>query len=308
MICGVIDIGSNSVLLVVGEGDKVIFDADRVTRLGEGLNLSKRLKFEAMTRTASAVCEFKNLALKMGAKKVLAVGTMALRMAENAGEFVDLVRKKCSIDVKILSGEEEASLSFRGAVQSLDLKGRVTVSDIGGRSTEIAVGEGNRVEYLKSFSIGALTLMEKFSLGQSPIFLNTLHEMIEYSRQTMKGISIRADHLVGIGGTITNLAAIRLKLKTYDPQKVHGLILSHDEIYSITLDLSSKPVQKRREVVGLQPERADTIVPGSAIILGLMEALNFDRIVVSDRALRHALLWDCSREARKAVMTEKSNP
>lgn len=290
MMCGVIDIGSNSVLLVVGEENRILLDEDRVTRLGEGLNHSKRLKMEAMIRTSQVVCEFKNTARKIGAQKVIAVGTMALRMAENAPEFLELVKERCSLDVRILSGEEEAILSFRGAYHSLNLKGRVAVADIGGRSTEVATGDGEKIEFIRSFNIGALTLLEHF------LHTDTLEIMIDYSMKTFSSAEIRSDHLAGIGGTITNLAAIKLRMETYNPDRVHGLILTYGEIYEIASKLASMTQLERKKVKGLQPRRVDTIVPGSAIVLGLMKALGFDRIVVSDRGLRHALLKDCSSE------------
>ncbi len=297
MICGIIDIGSNSVLLVVGDQGKIILDLDSVTRLGEGLNSSKELKPEAIKRTVTTVCKFKRIAEKYGAQKVLAVGTMALRMAENSKEFENSLLKECDLRVRILTGDEEARLSFRGAVESLDLAGKIATSDIGGRSTEIAIGEDGNAEFVKSLDIGALTLMEKFNIGTDPIPPDTLLEMIDFAGDKISEVlgKVQADHLVGIGGTITNLAAIKLKLESYDPDKVHGLKLSYGEISEIIYSLASLPLEDRKNTSGLQPERADTIIPGTAIVLGIMKTLEFNEITVSDRALRHALLADCTR-------------
>jgi len=162
MRCAVIDVGSNSVLLSIGdEKGEPIFELDRVTALGEGLNNSKKLKASAIRRTAVAVCELKSIAEQYGAQKIIAVGTMALRIATNARDFIKAVKDLCGINIRVISGDEEAKLSFEAATTSLNLKGKLIVSDIGGRSTEIACGEDGELYYSKSLDIGAMPFLSR---------------------------------------------------------------------------------------------------------------------------------------------------
>ncbi len=302
MICAVIDIGSNSVLLTLSdESGNVVLDLDEVTKLGEGLSVAPFLRLEAIKRTVDTVCEFYKLARERGATKVIAVGTMALRIAKNNKEFLKEVKNQCGLEIKILSGEEEARLSYEAAVTSLVSPGQsVAVFDVGGKSTEIIIGKGKTPQYLKSIDIGALTLLETSNID----FKKSINEI------QLKKLKWRAEHIlsplipkvrvakaIGIGGTVTNLAAIKLGLTEYDGNKVHGLKIHYIEIVNILKILSSQPVELRRMVAGLQPERAELIIPGLSIVLAILNILGKDELTISDRGLRHALLKKCHERA-----------
>ena len=303
MRCAVIDVGSNSVLLTVAdENGNPILELDRVTALGEGLNTSKRLRYDAMERTARAVCDFRKTAEEMGAERVIAVGTMALRVASNSGDFLKLINNLCGIEIKIISGDEEAKLSYEAAVSSLKLSGSTVVADIGGRSTDIACGEDGNLVRTYSLDLGALKILEGSHLN----FKEALHlsdiqrlqnEIFEYLSENL--LKTTPQNFVIIGGTATNLAAMKLQLRQYDPAKVHGLELSRASIEELLKKLISMPISARRKLIGLQPERAEVIIPGTVIILALMDFYGQDYAIVSDRGLRHAILARCYSDKLK---------
>ena len=302
MICAVIDIGSNSVLLIVSnQSGNIVLDIDEVTKLGEGLSKTPFLRPEAIKRTVDAVCKFYRLARERGATRVIAVGTMALRVAKNSEEFLQEVKNQCDLEVKILSGEEEARLSYEAAVTSLvNIDQPVAVFDVGGKSTEIIIGVGKVPKYLKSVDIGALTLLEisniDFKKSVSEIQLKELMRRAEHFLSPFIS-QARVEKTIGIGGTVTNLAAIKLGLTKYEGNRVHGLKISYTEIISILKILSSQPVELRRMVSGLQPERAELIIPGLSIVLAILNLFGQDELIVSDWGLRHALLSKCHERA-----------
>lgn len=301
MICAVIDIGSNSVLLTVSdESGKVLLDLDEVTKLGEGLSKTPYLKSEAIKRTVNTVCKFHKLALDHGAVKVIAVGTMALRVAKNKEYFLIKVANQCGLNVRILSGGEEARLSFEAAVSSLQHSNQSAVFDVGGRSTEIVIGKDGKPEYLKSIDIGALTLLETSNIDfKKSISQKQLEKLQQRAANILSQFlpTSKVENLIGIGGTITNLAAIKLGLTKYDGNKVDGLKIHFKEIVSILKILSSQPVEIRKMVAGLQPQRAELIIPGLTIVLSILHLFGRDELIVSDRGLRHVLLEKCQESA-----------
>ena len=297
MRCAVIDVGSNSVLLTVGdENGTPILELDRVTALGEGLNYSNELSREAMERTAQAICEFKNIAEKMGAQKIIAVGTMALRQASNAEDFIKIVENLCNVSIRVISGTEEAKLSYLAAVSSLKLSNTTVVADIGGRSTDIAIGEGESLIHTESLDLGALKILEasnldfKESLNYQEIH-NLRKDVLGYLKKNLDRVV--PNNFVIVGGTATNLATMKLQLEKYDPEKVHGLRLSKNSIEALLKRLISLPLTERKKIRGLQPERAEVIIPGTTIILALMDFYGQETAIVSDRGLRHAVLKQC---------------
>ncbi len=302
MKCAVIDIGSNSVLLTVSDDEgRIILDLDRVTKLGEGLGESSYLRPEAMERTVNATCKFYKLAIEHGAEKIIAVGTMALRMAKNRDVFLLKVKEKCGLNIKVLSGKEEAQLSFEAAISSLQIqKQNIEVFDVGGKSTEIIVGENGNPAYLKSINLGALTLLETSKIDfRKPVSEDQLKKL---EKLTMNILSksfplLDAEVIVGIGGTVTNLAAIKLGLREYDRNKVHGLKVQVNEIINILKILASQPIEYRKIIAGLQPERAELIIPGLIIVLSILRLSGINELIVSDRGFRHAILKSCQESS-----------
>ncbi len=294
-----IDIGSNSVLVFVAEKDekgnwKTLAEKAEITRLGEGLKATGRLSKEAMERTAKAVCDFAELARNLGAEKILAVGTMALRTASNSDEFIKLVKDMCDVDVEVIPGEEEARLSFLAVKSGLKTPAdRVVVIDVGGGSTEFIFGKGDEIEKKFSLNIGAIRFTEDYLKHDPPEKdeINAMLSAIENELGDLK-VDFQPDALLGIGGTITNLAAVKHKMEKYDPEIVDGTELTLQEVEDMLWKFSSMTVEERKKIPGLQPKRADVIIAGTGIVYTIMKKLGLPKLTVSVRGVRHGLMFD----------------
>ena len=294
-----IDTGSYQALILIarvcnGEIKEVVLDHGRITRLGEGVNTTGVLKAEAQARTFKVMEEFRLLLDKYGVDKYYAVGTSALREAKNSSDFVEKVKEKTGIRIDIISGEEEARLSFAAAAGGLNLKDRETlVIDIGGGSTEFIFGQGVKIRKRFSIKLGVLKLTEQF-LKSDPVTEEEFGGMMNYLKNELKDVNPpTADpFFVGMGGTVTSLSAIKHKLEKYDPEVVQGSCIDLKELNDIIDDLKSRTVEKRKEIKGLQPGRAEVILAGAAILKSIMQRAGADGITISDMGLRHGLMFD----------------
>ncbi|NOY09478.1 MAG: Ppx/GppA family phosphatase [Spirochaetes bacterium] len=294
-----IDTGSYQVLILIaavynGEIKEVVIDRGRITGLGEGVNATGVLNAKAQARTFKAMEEFRSLLDKYGVEKYYAAGTSALREAKNSSDFIEKVKEKTGIAIDIISGEEEARLSFMAAAGGLNLKNKETVIiDIGGGSTEFIFGQGDKI--LKRFStkLGVLKLTERF-LKSDPVTEDEFYEMMNYLKNELKNVNPPPENpfLVGMGGTMTGLSAIKHKLEKYDPEIVQGSCLDLKELNGIIDDLKSRTVEKRKEIKGLQPGRAEVILAGAAVLKSIMRKAGADEITISDMGLRHGLMFD----------------
>ena len=287
-----IDVGSNSVRLMIGElseqGTLKCIRKELVTaRIYEGLARSGKLSDMAMDRALSAISILRDKARDAGAGALYCFATAAVREARNREDFVARARKETGMDVDVLSEEDEARVGFVGTME-LGPRGAL---DIGGGSTEIAVGLDSDVRYGVSFKLGAVRALEKYPLGDVADGLT-----LEAMRQWIAGVLARegaaareaagqlnVGHWTGIGGTITTLAAMDLKLAKYDSARVQGHAITRDAVEKILAKLATTPLEKRRQIPGLQPERADIIIGGVSIVLEFMVFMGVDRLYVSDR-------------------------
>ncbi|RKZ01214.1 MAG: Ppx/GppA family phosphatase [Candidatus Hydrothermota bacterium] len=294
-----IDVGSNSVLIYIAERDeqgnwKQIDDRAEITRLGEGLQTTGMLKKEAMERTTEALCKFVELAKSYGAEQIVAVGTMALRTAKNADEFIKMVEERCGLRIEVISGEEEARLSYLAVKSGLKFPAeRIVIIDVGGGSTEFIFGRGDEIERKFSLNIGAIRFTETY-LKSDPVKDEELEAMLEALQSEIGELPMDfvPEALIGIGGTITNLAAIKHKLEVYDPNVVDGTELTVDTVYQLMDMLRKMPIGERKKVPGLQPKRADVIVAGAGIVYTVMKLLGIHKLTVSVRGIRHGLMYD----------------
>ena len=294
----IIDIGTNSVKLIIGErshGDaiKIILDVNVITKLGEGMRKDGRLSEAAMARTAQAVVKFADFARSQGAEEVVCVGTMALRTAKNAGDFIETVRAAGGPEVRVLSGEEEAALSSRAVLNSIDgaSRGEVLIFDTGGGSTEFVRAAGGEIERAFSVPVGAVTLTDE-NFKSSPSDPRLVCSVIAALTRKFSEAGVRpgAAMMIGAGGNVTAIASAAAGLDRYDPNVIHGSALTREEIMRQTALYAKCTDEERREIKGLSPKRADIILGGACIILAAMEAAGAKEIVVSDRSLRHELL------------------
>jgi exopolyphosphatase/guanosine-5'-triphosphate,3'-diphosphate pyrophosphatase len=293
----VIDIGTNSVKFLVAErradgGWQTVTDRAEVTRLGEGLDETGRINDEPMARTLAAIDAMADEARRDGVVDVAAVGTAGLRLANNRDDFVAAARERAAVDVEVISGEEEARLAYVAATSGLgDASGSLVVFDTGGGSSQFTFGRGERVEERFSVEVGAARFTERFGLDRV-VDDETLAAAREAIAAELAQLDGRAtpDTLVGMGGANTNLAAVKLHLASYDANAVHGTLLDAAEIERQIELYRTSDAARRRNIVGLQPNRAEVILAGACIVHTVLAKLRRDSLTVSDRGLRHGLI------------------
>ncbi|MCD8308309.1 MAG: hypothetical protein LUD19_00525 [Clostridia bacterium] len=269
-----IDVGSNSVRLMVMADGKTLYKRLCTTRLGEGVAVSGTLSPVAIERTAQAVSEFVNYAkTQEKAERVLIFATAAVRSSSNGKEFTNRVYSLCGEEVDVVSGEEEAALGILGALRGQD----GGIIDLGGASTEISLQKGGKKVYGKSVNVGTVRLFDL--CGQDRLKLQKVIEELlkDYGTLSLNGYDIYA-----IGGTATSLAAIKHRLKVYDPAVVNGTVLTEEELKNMADELLSLTVEQRKAIEGLDVRRADVIAGGCLLMYNIVKCFNAQKIIVSE--------------------------
>lgn len=298
-----IDLGTNSVRLLVvrvnpNQSYTILRREKEFARLGEGEFQDQYLKEEAMGRAIAICGRFRALALSYGAAEIHAVATSATRDALNRNEFLERLRNEAGLDVRVVSGKEEARLIYLGVSSGEHLAGHNCLFiDIGGGSTEVIVGGQDEYGYLDSMRLGAIRLTSLFFLpGEAGSVAPERYALI---CQHVRNASVRTvqalkeeevDLAYGSSGTILNLAEIAAR-GHFGESGPEGVLLL-DQLRAVIKHLCSLDLEHRRKVSGINPERADIIVAGAAILETLMESLGLDGILTSDRGLQHGLLMD----------------
>jgi exopolyphosphatase / guanosine-5'-triphosphate,3'-diphosphate pyrophosphatase len=294
----VVDVGTNSVKFFVGEvradgSWQTVRDQADVTRLGEGLDASGRLSDDAIERTVAAIGTMLDQARAAGVAddSIALVGTAGLRSAENRDAFDDALRARCNVHVQIISGEEEGRLAYLAATTALGIApGRLVVFDSGGGSTQFTFGHGTHVDERFSLDIGAVRITERFAL-QGVVAKDALDDALQGIAQELGRLREHPspNAVIAMGGTVTNLAAVKHSLAQYDPNVVQGTVLDIAEIDRQIEQYRQQDASARREIVGLQPDRADVILGGACIVRTVLEVLGHGSLTVSDRGLRHGV-------------------
>jgi exopolyphosphatase / guanosine-5'-triphosphate,3'-diphosphate pyrophosphatase len=215
-----------------------------------------------------------------------------VRVAANAAELVDAVRQRCGVEVEVIPGEEEARLAYLAARDGLDFAaGSVVVFDTGGGSTQFTFGEDERIAERFSLGVGAVRLTERYGLD-GVISDDALAAALDGIALDLAPLDHRPapDAIVGMGGAVTNLAAVAHGLATYDPDVVQGSVLTRAEIDRQIERYRTSDVHQRRGIVGLQPARAEVILAGACVVRTVLAILRRDALTVCDRGLRHGLL------------------
>jgi exopolyphosphatase/guanosine-5'-triphosphate,3'-diphosphate pyrophosphatase len=294
-----IDIGTNTILMLIAEVAenrilKIIRDEHAIARLGRGVDENRRIGSEAFERVFGFLQSYRQIALQEGVETIRACGTSALRDAANREEFVKFIFEKTGIKIRILSGNEEALLTYRGALwgfaESDDICG---VLDIGGGSTELIFGRGASVFEGKSLDIGSVRLTERF-LRKSPPDLEAILTASEYIRNQLKLFPMLAHGsiLYGVAGTLTTLAAIDQDLEAFDGPKIHGYRLQRSHIDSIFKRLAGLTLPDLLRYPAIVPDRADILIGGILILREILAHYSIPDIVVSRQGLRYGMMLE----------------
>jgi len=298
---GAIDIGTNSIRLVVAEVEadgsyRVLEEEREMTRLGHGLFERGRLMSDVMERALAALTKMKMIADGFEVAELRAVATSAVREASNGRAFCQEVRRRCGLRVEIISGDEEAQLTLRSAQHHFDLAGRsVAVVDIGGGSMEVTLAAGAVVDQVYTLPLGAVRLTEAYCDGGddqlSPKRWRRLRRAIDRVLEDKLGKPpFYPEMMIGSGGTFTNLAEMAKAEREGTTKNVQGYALSRAEVVHLLHRLRATPLDVRRQTPGLNPRRADIIVAGAAAVSRLAKRLGTQQILVNTGGLRDGLL------------------
>jgi exopolyphosphatase/guanosine-5'-triphosphate,3'-diphosphate pyrophosphatase len=294
-----IDIGTNSVLLTIaavgGAGDPLSPLVERaiITRLGEGVDKTRRLADAAVARTLDALTEYATEIRAAGVTRLDVVGTSAMRDAAGGGAFADRAAELLGTRPRVVSGDEEARLTFAGGLSGLALEAkRVLVFDIGGGSTELIVGTTAplSVDRAVSLDIGSVRLTERHVRSDPPTDAELAAVDADIDGAIASFGAEAVDAVVGVAGTVTSIAAIARRVDPYDASVIHGMRLSAEEVGDTAALLDRQSVAERTRLPGLSPKRADVICAGAHICRGVVRLAGATELVVSDRGVRWGLL------------------
>ena len=300
-----IDIGTNSVLLLIAESNggalQPLVERATITRLGQGVDRNRRLLPEASARTLACLTDYAAVLREHGVSRLDVVGTSAMRDAAGGEAFIARASDVLGVAPRVIDGAEEARLTFIGALSGLAVAGDVSVFDIGGGSTEIVNGElhdaTRRIDTAISLNIGSVRLFERHVQSDPP----SAEEMQRVERDIAEALTRAPSFqvgatLVGVAGTVTQLAAVELELEPYDAARVHGAELTRDVVDRLATRFATLSLAERRALPGMEPSRADVIVVGSAIARAVLRWSGATKFLVSDRGVRWGLAAELASE------------
>ncbi len=296
MVLSTIDIGTNTILMVTLQREpdrsvRVLGDEHAIARLGKGVDAARHILPETFDRVAGHLERYRAIAESLGSDRIVAFGTSALRDAANREEFIAAMRERTGITIGLLSGSEEAAHTFSGALFGFEIGDEdVAVLDIGGGSTEVALGRGSRLVRGASVDVGAVRITERF-LRTLPPRPDDLHAARSFARDALSGTAplppgVKA---VGVAGTVTTLAAMDAGMARFDGDALNGTMLRRDAIERMTERLCTLGLDDIAATAGVHPDRAD-ILPGGALILEEFVRMNdLPGIIVSTRGVRYGV-------------------
>lgn len=293
-----IDIGTNTALLLIADLDPVnnriipVLHRQTIVRLGKNVDEQKIIDHVAMQRLIQCLLDFKELSKEHKAERIVAAGTSALRDAKNRMEIIDEVVMASGIVIKTLSGEEEAALTFTGAIAGMEnAPERFTVIDIGGGSTEISMGDMACLDQSVSLDIGSVRLTERLFSDQPPSeteFYVAKEEIDRMFTGNLEPFFAGREHVFGVAGTLTTIAKLVSGQKEFDPAKIHNYPLHYNQVRQLLEELKSLTIE---QIIGRGvPEgRADVITMGTLILHQFMRLLGVQEITVSIQGLRYGM-------------------
>ncbi|MEM4261113.1 MAG: hypothetical protein QXG00_07765 [Candidatus Woesearchaeota archaeon] len=292
-IISAIDIGSNTILMLVAKdlGNKryeILADKHSIARLSEGLSETGVINDQAIERAKKILKEYKDVCDLFGVSTIKSVATSAIREAKNGTEVSLILSNVIGFPIEIISGEEEANLSFSGTIENEE---NSTVIDIGGGSTEFVNGENEEILYKKSIKIGAVKITEKF-FPKHPPNDNQINHAIDYIEENLETLnkSKLQGILYAVAGTPTTLAAITKGVKEYDFNQINGIIITTNILTKLFEEFLSRSVQDIVERYKIHPKRADVITAGTLLLRQILQFLQKDYFITSAKGLRFGVL------------------
>src|SRR5579875_800042 len=317
MPLAVVDIGTNSTRLLIGEVEDgraplELLRRSQVTRLGEGVDATGRLSPAALERTEAVLATYAQLISEYRCAANRAILTSAVRDAAAGQAFVERVRERFGLDAAVLSGEEEALLTRTGARASRSPAGPVAVVDIGGGSTEFVIGRRNQILYHRSLQAGVVRMSERHLHHDPPLAEELAALRADVRRTFAEGLADAPneplEEAIAVAGTATSAAAILQRLVPYDPSRVEGYVVSLDDVERLSRELAALPLNDRRRVPGLHPDRAPTIIAGMVLLAEALRRLGIDRFTASEHDILYGALLELhNRIAQKRPSIEHSS-
>jgi exopolyphosphatase/guanosine-5'-triphosphate,3'-diphosphate pyrophosphatase len=298
-----IDIGSNTIRMIIGSFSDLALITEKkylsITRLGKDFHKTGELSAGSIKNSLDTLFTFSQKIKKHDVDNVSVVATGVLRAAKNAKDFVDEVSDKTGLKIEIISGDREAYLTALGVKTVLHLKDSV-IFDVGGGSTEFILSRGDSMQVVKSIDIGAVTLFERF-VNDDPPGKSELDEMNDHVSEEIKILVEKSFNeydacdlsLIFTAGTATTLAAVKLRMDKYDPDRINGVKMTYGDIQSLYNEFVSLRSDEREKIIGLEKGREDIIISGTCIALKVMEALKKDDVIISAAGLLEGIVIDC---------------
>jgi exopolyphosphatase / guanosine-5'-triphosphate,3'-diphosphate pyrophosphatase len=294
-----IDIGTNTILMLVadvGRNDAltVVRDEHIIARLGKGVDEYGHIQKETFQRVQEILSRLKDIANTDEVHYIAAYGTSAFRDAANRQEFIDFIKERLSLDIKILSGQEEAEMTYQGAVSeylSDSPSGEYAVLDIGGGSTELVTGTGSNVSSAVSIDIGCVRLTERILKSSPPTNIDLENATLFIQDQLRHILPLSSKtKLIGVAGTVTTLAALDLHLKAFNRALINRHALTKETVERIFQELRPLTLDQIRSYPQIHPSRADILLAGILILREALQKTDISQIIVSDRGLRYGTL------------------
>lgn len=304
--CAFIDVGTNTILCLIADiretgRFRVLDDLAEIAGLGRGVDQTGMVGTAGEARALEILGQYRDRCNDLGVEEIAAVGTSALRDAKNSAAVRARILSKLGIDIRVISGAEEATYSFLAVQRGLSMLGReLLVIDIGGGSTEFILGNEDGVTRAASIDVGSVRLTERYLHGD-PVHAGEVAAMgaaVDVALAPIaEAFSSQASSLalVGIAGTFTTLAAIEQKLARYSHSQVHGSVLTLADVKRQVALLQEKSIAQRQQIVGLEPKRADVIFAGAYVIEKIMERFGASHVGVSDQGVRYGLLHEAAK-------------
>jgi exopolyphosphatase/guanosine-5'-triphosphate,3'-diphosphate pyrophosphatase len=311
MRIAVVDIGTNSTRLLIADVvDGCVRELERrtrVTRLGEGVDESGRLSDAAIERVIVTCAEYSEEIDRHSPERTVAVLTSAVRDADNGEQLERLLHERFGFEAETISGEREARLTYLGAVSARDYPSPLLVLDIGGGSTEFVVGSGRTVAFHVSTQAGAVRHSERNLHSDPPTEAELTQCAAEIRQEIVAAVPAEVRQTVvdgvAVAGTPTSFAAIDQRLVPYDSARVDGYRITLTRCEQILAELAALPLERRRAVPGLDPERAPTIVAGGVILVEAMKAFGLESIEISEHDILHGMALEAASGASGRTRT-----